>query len=50
MLSKDGASLLQRMRLDKLELRQFHLIPRALNHLPGSSPLDGYDRLIYLLI
>jgi len=30
MLSKDGASLLQRVRLDKLELRRFHFIPPAL--------------------
>jgi len=29
-LSKDGAGLLQRVRLDKLELGQFHLIPPAL--------------------
>jgi hypothetical protein len=30
MLSKDGASLLQRVRLDKFEPRQYHLIPPAL--------------------
>jgi hypothetical protein len=30
MLSKDGAGLLQRARLDKLELRQFHFIPPVL--------------------
>ena len=30
MLSKDGAGLFQRVRLDKLEPRQFHFIPPAL--------------------
>jgi hypothetical protein len=42
MLSKNGASLLQRVRLDKLELRQFHFLPPALVvHPKNKAMLDN---------
>jgi len=42
LLSKDGTSLLQRVRLDKLELRQFHFIPPALVvHPKNKTMLDN---------
>jgi len=50
MLSKDGAGLFQRVRLDKLELRQFHFNPPALvfpKTLLGAFPLYRDDQLTY---
>ena len=49
MLSKDGASLLQRARLDKLELRRFHFTRSGFppRHLLGVFLLYRDDQSIY---